>query len=210
MTRTSASILTLGFLFAASPAVAQEPAKAAKPAAEKAAAPPAAEKPAAAPAAAPAPPPELDTLFKSWEGTWKCESTFAPNAMGPGSPEMKMKSNVKIKKDKELGGFVYRGVYEIKKSKTNPGMRGEFLLGYDAMAKSAIMTSVDNMGSMGMATAPAANGDNLTFTGDGFMMGQKVKTRETFTKKGDKEVEHKFEVDTGKGFMHLGTDACKK
>ena len=42
------------------------------------------------------------------------------------------------------------------------------------------------------------------------MMGQKVKMRETMSKKGDKEVEHTFEIDMGKGFQPMGTDSCKK
>jgi Protein of unknown function (DUF1579) len=210
MTRSSASVLSLLFIsataFAQEPAKAPKAEKAEKPAAEK---PAPAEKPAAAAAPAMAPAPELDATFKSWEGTWKCETTFAPNAMAPGSPEMKMKATAKIKKDKDLGGFVYKGVYEIKKTKANPGMRGEFTLGYDAGSKSAVMTSVDNMGSIGIATAPIG-GDTLTFQGDSYMMGQKVKTRESFTRKGDKEIEHKAEVDMGKGFIQLGTDVCKK
>jgi hypothetical protein len=207
MTRASASVLSL--LFISATALAQEPAKAPKaekPAAEKPAA-PAGEK--AAPPAAMTPAPELDATFKSWEGTWKCETTFAANAMAPGSPEMKLKATAKINKDKALGGFVYKGVYEIKKTKTSPGMRGEFVLGYDSGSKSAVMTSVDNMGSIGIATAPLG-GETITFTGDGYMMGQKVKTRETFTKKGDKEIEHKYEADMGKGFVPYGTDVCKK
>jgi hypothetical protein len=205
MTRPTTSILTLVLLSGA--AVAQEPAKAPK-AAPPAPAAAAAEKPT--PPTNMAPPPELDTLFKAWEGTWKCDTTFAANAMAPGSPEMKVKGTAKIKKDKDLGGFVYRGIYEVKKTKTSPGLRGEFVLAYDSGSKSAVMTSVDNMGSIGIATAPTASGDTFTFTGDGYMMGQKVRTRESFTKKGDKGMEHKYEVDMGKGFMAIGMDDCKK
>ena len=42
------------------------------------------------------------------------------------------------------------------------------------------------------------------------MMGAKVKFRETITKKSDKEMFHKVEVDSGKGFMAAGEDTCKK
>ena len=41
-------------------------------------------------------------------------------------------------------------------------------------------------------------------------MGQKMKTRETMTRKSPKEVEHKFEADMGKGFQVMGTDICTK
>jgi hypothetical protein len=37
-----------------------------------------------------------------------------------------------------------------------------------------------------------------------------MKTRETFTKVGPKELSHKFEGDMGKGFQLMGEDVCKK
>lgn len=194
-------------------AAAAKPAdKAAAPAAakagDKAAAPAAAAPAAAAPAGPPKPAPEVDALFKGWEGNWKCDTTFAANSMGPGSPEVKTKSEVKIKKD--LGGFWYRGEYKIKKSKTMPGMEGIFMLGYDTGAKSAVSVSYDAMGGYAVETSPDATADKLVLVGDGHMMGMKVKMRETMTKKGDKEVEHTFDIDMGKGFAPMGVDACKK
>src|SRR5712671_1237536 len=67
------------------------------------------DKAPAAPAAPPMPKPspELEAYMKPFEGSWKCDTKFAPNAFGPGSPEMNVKSTVKIKK--ELDGFWYRG-----------------------------------------------------------------------------------------------------
>jgi hypothetical protein len=163
---------------------------------------------AAAPAAPPKPAPELDALFKGWEGNWKCDTTFAANAMGPGSPEMKTKSEVKIKK--ELAGFWYRGEYKIKKSKTMPGMEGIFMLGYDTGTKAPVNLTYDGMGGYAVETAAGATPDKQVFVGDGHMMGMKVKFRETMSKKSDKEVEHSFDVDMGKGFQPMGTDVCKK
>jgi hypothetical protein len=200
---------------AAAPAAA--PAPATKPAAAPAAAAPAAAAPAAAaPAAAPAAPteppkpaPELDALYKAWEGNWKCDTTFAANSMGPGSPEVKVKSEVKIKKD--LGGHWYKGEYKVKKAKTNPAFNGVFMLGYDAGAKAPVNLTFDDMGGYAVETGAAgASAEKIVFTGEGHMMGMKVKFRETMTKKGDKEVEHSFESDTGKGFQPMGTDVCKK
>src|SRR3954469_6616418 len=113
MTRTSSSVLLVVLCGGASFAVAQAPeaAKGDKPPA------------AGAPAAPPAPSPELDTLFKSYAGTWKCDTTFPAGGMGPGSPEQKATATVKIQKDKDLGGFWYRGDYMVKKTKTFPGIR---------------------------------------------------------------------------------------
>jgi hypothetical protein len=200
----TATFLT-AVLFSASMATAQDK----KPADKPAAAAPAAGAPAAgAPPAMPTPPPELDATFKSYEGNWKCETKFPPNAMGPGSPEMTAKSIVKIKKDKDLGGFWYRGDYEIKKTKTMPGFRGTFYMGVDPGSKHAMVIGLDNMGGMSTGTGPL--GETIIYTGTGLMMGQKVATRETMTKKSDKEVFHKIEMDMGKGFMPMGEDVCKK
>jgi hypothetical protein len=193
--------LAVSLLFATSLAFAQDKAKPAAPAAPGAA--PAA--PGAAPMAPPKPSPELDAAYKGMEGNWKCDTTFAPNAMGPGSPELKVKTTIKFKK--ELGGFWYRGDYESKKTKDFPGMQGTVYLGQDG--KQLLTTSVDAMGGTASGTG-VATGDTLTFTSDGRMMGQKIKTRETIQKKGDKEVVHRFEVDMGKGFQLMGEDVCKK
>lgn len=191
---------------APAPAVAT---KETAPAAGKA--PAAAGAPTAAPAAAATPPkpaPELDALFKSWEGNWKCDTTFPANAMGPGTPETKVKTEVKIKKD--LEGFWYRGEYKVKKTKTVPGMAGVFMLGYDAAAKAPVNVTYDAIGGYALETAQSSSPDKQVFVGEGHLAGMKMKLRETMAKKGDKEVEHTVEADSGKGFQLLGTDVCKK
>jgi hypothetical protein len=190
---------SLSVLLVASTASAQDKA-AAKPA--KDATPPAG---AAAPAGPPKPPPELDTTYKAFDGSWKCDTTFAANAMGPGSPELKTKTTIKFKKD--FNGFWYRGDYEAKKTKDFPGMKGSVFLGHDG--KQLLVSNIDAMGGVAMGVG-TATGDTLTFVEDGYMMGMKVKMRETMQKKSDKEVTHKFEVDMGKGFQPMGEDVCKK
>ena len=203
----------------AAPAAKPAPAAAAAaPAAKPASAPVAANAPAAkgtpAPAAAPAAPPppptpapELTAFAKNFEGSWKCESKFPAGAMGPGSPESSGKSTVSIKKD--LNGFWYKGLYEIKKSKTMPGMKAQFSMGYDPGSKQVLLTGTDNMGSGWFAGGPI-QGDSVTTVGDMFMMGMKSKVRESMSKKSDKEVFHKLEIDMGKGFQTVGEDTCKK
>ncbi len=191
---------------AAAAAPAAKPAMvAAAPAANPAAAPAGGAPAAAAPMGPPKPSPELDAAYKSLEGSWKCDTTFAANGMGPGSPEMKVKTTIKFKKD--LGGFWYRGDYESKKTKEFPGMKGTVYLGSDG--KQLLTTNLDNMGAMMSGTGTMA-GDTMTFNDEGHMMGHQVKVRETMQKKGDKEVIHKFEVDMGKGFQPVGEDDCKK
>jgi hypothetical protein len=167
-------------------------------------------KPAAAPLAAPTPAPELDTLFKGFEGIWKCDTTMAAGALGPTAPETKVKSMVRIAKAKDLGGMWYRGEYEMKKTKANPAFKGTFMMGYDPIAKTALNVSYDNTGGATLAVAPNPSGDTLTFVGDSYMNGVKAKTRETMIKRGPKEVEHRYEVNLGKGFQLVGLNACKK
>lgn len=191
----------------AAPAGAMPAAPAAAAAKPGAAAAPAAAPAAAAPAA-PKPSPELEAAFKSFEGSWKCETKFPAGAMGPGSPETSAKSTVKLKK--ALGGFFYQGEYEVKKTKQNPGMKASFFLGYQAGAKLFTSTGLDDMGGYGTSTSAGFQGETITFVGDGYMMGQKAKVRETMTRKAPKGMSHKFEMDMGKGFQSLGEDECTR
>jgi pyruvate/2-oxoglutarate dehydrogenase complex dihydrolipoamide acyltransferase (E2) component len=190
---------------AAKPAAPAAPAAgAAKPAA------PAAAAPAAAPMPAPTPAPELVEYMKDMVGSWKCETTFATGAFYPGSSEVKAAATVKISKDAALGGFFYKGEYKVAKSKTVPmAFNGIFYLGYESATKQITNVSVDNMGGISMGAGPLT-GTMATWSGEGYMNGAKVKTRETMTKDGPKAVTHKFEVDMGKGFQLMGTDVCKK
>jgi hypothetical protein len=128
--------------------------------------------------------------------------------MGPGSPEMKTKSEVKIKK--EPGGFWYKGEYKAKKTKTSPELAATFMLGYDAGLKQAVSVSTDSMGGYSVEHDSAGTAEKVSFVGDGSLMGMKVKVRETMAHKDPKTVEHTFEVDMGKGFQPMGVDVCKK
>ena len=224
MTKIQIAIVTTMLLAGAATASAQTPAPAAKPMAPpaaapapKPAAPPAAAPPAAAPpaaAAAPATPPgppkpskELEAFMKPFEGSWKCETKFAANAFGPGSPEVTAKSSVKFKKD--FDGHFYKGEYEIKKQKgVEMPMKGIFYIGYDSGTNQVLVTGVDSAGGVGMGVGKIT-GDSVTYSGEQYSMGMKMKTRETMQMKG-KEASHKLEMDMGKGFMTFGEDTCKK
>jgi len=226
MTKTQIAIVTTTLLAGAASLRAQTPAPAPAPKpmapaaapAPKPAAPPAAAAPkpaagapaAAAPATPPGPPKpskELEAFMKPFEGSWKCETKFAANAFGPGSPEVTAKSSVKFKKD--FDGHFYRGEYEIKKQKgVEMPMKGIFYIGYDSGSNQVVVTGVDSTGGVGMGVGKIT-GDSVTYTGDQYSMGMKMKTRETMQMKG-KEGYHKLEMDMGKGFMTFGEDTCKK
>jgi hypothetical protein len=128
-------------------------------------------------------------------------------SMGPGSPAFTVPSTVKFKKD--LGGFFYVGTYEMKKSKTFPGIRGVIYIGYDTGPRKFTLVGVDSMGSVAVESG-AVEADQLTATGETTMMGQKMKVREVMGIKGPKQAFHRFEMDMGKGLMPMGEDDCKK
>ena len=166
--------------------------------------------PAGAPPSPPKPAPELADYMKDILGNWTCSTTFAAGAFGPGSPEVKATSKVKLSKENSLGGFFYKGEYAVAKSKTVPmAFTGIFYLGYEPVSKQLLNVSVDNTGAAYMGTGPLA-GNVASWTGEGYMMGAKAKIRETMTKTDAKNVTHKFEVDMGKGFAPMGEDVCKK
>jgi hypothetical protein len=154
----------------------------------------------------PKPAPEWEAFAKGMEGNWKCDSVMPAGAMGPGSPEMKMQTTVKIKK--ELGGFWLGGNFDMKKTKTSPAMNGRFTIG-SPDGKTLVSSMIDSVGNTAYTTG-ALGADGGTTVGDGIMMGAKVKIRETTQKKSDKEMFHKVEVDSGKGFMSMGEDTCKR
>ncbi len=194
---------------AAAPAVAPAPAPAAAKPAAAAAPAPAAGKPAvaAAPAAPPAPKPaaELDQL-KMFEATWRCEGK---QPAGPMGPEQDYKSTFKGKKDVESFWIAFE--YSQKKSKAHAlPIIAKGYLGYDPAAKKYVTLGVDNMGGSVTESSPGWEADKLTFTGDGQMGGQKISFRETYTKKGDKEMIWSGEMKMGKDWIPVGTDTCKK
>jgi hypothetical protein len=194
---------------AAKPATAAAPAPtAAKPA--PAAPPPAAAKPAVA--AAPATPPpapkpaaELDQL-KMFEATWRCEGK---QPAGPMGPEQDYKSTFKGKKD--VDSFWIAFEYSQKKSKAHAmPIITKGYVGYDPAGKKYVSMGVDNMGGSVTESSPGWEADKLTFTGDGQMGGQKISFRETYTKKGEKEMIWSGEMKMGKDWIPVGTDTCKK
>jgi hypothetical protein len=200
-------------------AFAQDKAPPPKPAAPPAAAPAKPAAPAAAPAApaaaapampVPTPAPELAEFMKDVLGSWNCSTTLAAGAMGPGSPEAKVNVKVKFSKEAALGGFFYKGEYKMTKSKDMPmAFAGLFYLGYEPASKQITNASVDNTGAISMGVGPLT-ATTASWSGDGYMMGKKVKTRETMIKDGPKQITHKMEVDMGKGFQFMGEDVCKK
>ena len=160
---------------------------------------------AQAPAAPVKPAPELDQL-KFFEGSWRCDGKVPAGPMGP---EHAYKSTFKVKKD--LDGFWYVADYEQKKSKENPvPIRARAYFGYDGGAKRYVLGVHDNAGGLMSATSPGWDGERMIAAGDGTAMGQKVAFRDTFTKKGERELVWLGEMKMGKDWMVVGNDTCKR
>jgi hypothetical protein len=157
------------------------------------------------PPPAPKPAPELAEL-KPLEGNWRCEGTMPA---GPFGPEQGWRSTFKVKKD--LDGFWYALEYEQRKSKQHPSpTTAHGLLGYDTAAKKFVATGADSMGGWATQISPGWTGDKLVFTGDLSLAGQRLPFRETYTRKGERELISVVELKMGKDWIALGTDICRR
>jgi hypothetical protein len=191
----------------AAAAPAKAPAAGAPAAGAPAKAPAAGAPAAAAPAGPPKPAPEFITQTKYFLGKWKCEGMMPAGPMGP---EAKQATNLNFKMD--LGDF-YLIVDGDMKVESKPPMKMTFkgINGYDAMAKKFTRADFDSMGNMMHMTSAGWEGDKMVFTGEGMMMGQKVKMKHTMTKKSDTEMTSAFEQAGADGkWMPAGEDTCKK
>jgi len=188
---------------AATPAATKPPTPAAP--APTAAKPAVAAAPATPPPPVPKPAAELEQL-KMFEATWRCQGK---QPAGPFGPEQEYKSVFKGKKD--VDSFWISVEYSQKKSKAHAmPIITKGYVGYDPAAKKYVSLGVDNMGGSVTESSPGWEADKLTFTGDGQMSGQKISFRETYTKKGDKEMVWSGEMKMGKDWIPVGTDTCKK
>ncbi len=157
----------------------------------------------------PAPAPELAAFMKDLLGSWTCATTFAPGAFG-NAEELKTRSKIKFSKDPALGGFFYRGEYSTAKAQGLPAaMRGVLQLTYDAALKLAVGIGADDMGGASMGTGPLSE-TSVSWSGDSYVAGSKLKFRETFTKTGPKQFTNTFEVDLGHGYQKMGENVCTR
>jgi hypothetical protein len=160
---------------------------------------------ASTPASPPAPPPEMAQL-KIFEGTAKCEGSQSASDFGP---EHATKGVVRGRSD--LSGFWITIRYAERKTKANPNpIHALYTLGYDATAKQFLSTGFDAFGGRGNETSSGWDGDKLTFTGEYVLAGKKLGYRDTFTRKGEREVDHLGEIQGADGkWVTLDQETCK-
>ncbi len=183
-----------------------KPAEPAKPADVK----PAEVKPPAAPtpeqmAEMMKPPAELKNL--EWMiGTWKCDGKMK-DMMG-GGEDIVTKSTAKGKWDLDKHWIL--STYEMKKTKTMPGMKMSGWAGYDSSQKKYFWAGVDNWGGMMASWSAGPTNDVWVFEGNMSGMGMQMKSRMTFTKTGDKTMTVSSEMQQGKDWVKMGEDSCKR
>lgn len=151
----------------------------------------------------PKPAPEMAQL-KVFDGSWTCEGKMPATPMGPAGT---MKGTVKSQTD--LGGFWQSGKVTSTMAGM-PTMEGMFHMTWDPGAKQYVLLWVDNMGGWAQSTSKGWEGDTITFAGDSYMGGQKIPSRDTFTKAADGTLKHIAEMQMD-GKMTLSMDeTCRK
>ena len=134
-------------------------------------------------------PPEMSKV--AWlAGSWTCSGKTLPSPMGPAHPT---EATVSAKTD--LGGRWMVSQYREKKTTQNAmPIEADEYWGYDTAEKKWDRIAIDNMGGWSSGDANDWSGNTITWTSEGMMMGSKTKFRDTFTKKSDREVFYKGEV----------------
>jgi hypothetical protein len=160
------------------------------------------DKPAGA-MAQPTPAAEMANL-KFFGGSWSCSGE---GAMEPGGPTMKMSSSVSSHTN--LGGFWQSGT--VKGTTAGmPPFEGMFHMTWDPAAKQYVMLWVDNMGGWSQTRAPGWEGEKIVFTGDAQMGTQKMRIRDTFTRKADGTMIHMGEAESGGRWTKMMDETCRK
>ena len=138
-------------------------------------------------------------------GNWSCSGE---GAMEPGGAMMKMDS--RVTGATSLGGFWQSGTVKGAAMGGMPPFEGQFHMTWDPAAKQYVMLWVDNMGGWSQSRSPAWAGDKLVFTGDSQMGAQKMRTRDTFTKKADGTLGHIAEMEAGGKWVKMMDETCRK
>ncbi len=154
----------------------------------------------------PSPAPELDAVGKTMIGTWTCKGEAAESPFGAAHPFI---GSLKIAR--ELDGHWYAGYYNEKKSKDNPKpMAGRDMITYDAQAKIFRRAMFDNMGGLAHLSSKGWEGSAMVWTGDMMVAGHKTPVRNTLSKKTDREIDDKYEIQIKGRWFELNHSTCKK
>jgi hypothetical protein len=153
------------------------------------------------------PPPEMSKV--SWlTGNWTCSGkTFASPEMGPAHP-----TEATVSAGSELGGRWMISHYREKKTAQNtmPVEADEYWT-YDGAEKKWDRVAIDNFGGWSSGDAKDWQNNAITWMNEGMMAGKKFKERATFTKKSDREVFYKGDIQGKDGkWMPAWETTCHK
>ena len=151
------------------------------------------------------PDPKLRQL-DSMAGTWRCSGTAFASPMAP-----QHATTAEVTSKWDLGGQWLAFNYVEQKSAENPmPFRTTGFMGYDPELKKLVVGGVDNMGGYSTAASDGWAGDTLVFTGPWHMGTQTVTGRDTFTRKGDRELGHAFEMEQDGKWVKLSEESCTR
>jgi hypothetical protein len=156
--------------------------------------------------AAPKPPAELSQLAFLL-GDWACMGKTFASPIGPEHATV-----AKVSSRRDLGGWWISFRYEELKSAANPApYQAAGVLGYDPGEKVFLERCQDSMGGSCQQSSPGWAGDVLTFEGPGIVGGQKLRFRDTFTRKGGQAYVHAGEFQGPDGqWIKTDEETCTR
>jgi hypothetical protein len=150
----------------------------------------------------PTPAPELAQLAPL-AGTFACTGQSPQSPFGPAHA-----TEATVKGGPDLNGFWFSVRYEEKKTAANPTpVTAQMYIGYDAAKKQFTSSCLDSFGGICHQQSAGWQGDALVFEGEGLMGGEKMGSRDTFTKKGTTIV-HRGEIQVAGKWTLLDEETC--
>lgn len=153
---------------------------------------------------APGPPPELEQL-KPFLATAVCTGQAEESPLGPAHT---IKGQVSGSMDPT--GFWLQIRYVEKKTRDNPlATSAEERWSYDPAQKRFVALLWDGFGGYGLGTSPGWEGDNLVWTGEVVMNGQKLPYRQTFTREKGGAIAETWEMQLNGAWAKMTSGTCK-
>lgn len=155
--------------------------------------------------AAPPAPPKVMAQLDALKGTWLCHGDVPA---GPYGPARKTTTDLQLASD--LDGRWLSGRIADRPSKGTPQpFRGVVHMTYDTAAKAFLMLWIDNTGGRATQTAAGWEADKMVWSGEGLMEGQKIVSRDTFTRRGA-DLHHLGEMQMDGRWVVVQDEVCKR
>jgi hypothetical protein len=162
----------------------------------------------AAMALAALPPPAGEmTQLKLFEGRWRCEGRTEASAMGPAHV-----FRATVVAEPVLDGHWELVHYFERRSREHPvAAKTSGFWGWDAPAKRFVRSAKGNLGDHETAWSNGWEGDTMLWNGELHnFMGRKVAFRQTFTRKGERQINDTYEVELNGKWTRIGEGTCWK